>query len=247
MNKPVAPRITAFNCPNCGAASKPDSVLCSYCGSALSVKICAGCFGAVSIGMKHCPHCGAEVAEEQPSGQDSLKCPRCENPLAKILVGNHSIHGCTQCGGLWVKKDIFQDICTREESQEAVLGYSTPAPPAQDVKKVQRVYIPCPECGKLMNIKNFAGCSGVILDWCSKHGSWFDRQELHRIVTFIRGGGMRKARAREQSQLQEEKERLRTQEFQMAALGRRPDADFGGIESQSVSDPVMQFLNRMFR
>jgi Zn-finger nucleic acid-binding protein len=246
MNQPVPPRITAFNCPNCGATATPDSILCPYCRSALSVKICAGCFGAVSIGMKHCPHCGAEVSEAPSAEKDSLACPRCANSLAEIVVGNHSMHGCTQCGGLWVKKDIFQDICTREEAQEAVLGYSDPEPLSQEVKKPQRAYIPCPECGKLMNPRNFAGCSGVILDWCSKHGSWFDRQELHRIVAFIRGGGMRKAREREQSQLQEQKDRLRMQEFQTAALGRRLDTDFSRTESQSDSDPIMQFLNRMF-
>jgi Zn-finger nucleic acid-binding protein len=247
MEKSATTRITAFNCPNCGAAATPDSVQCSFCGSSLSVRICTACFGAVSIGMKHCPHCGAEVADTQPAAKGSFKCPRCETPLAEIAVGSHSIRGCTQCGGFWVKKDIFQVICTREEDQEAVLGYSIPEPPPPDPKKPQRAYIPCPECGKLMNHKNFAGCSGVILDWCSKHGSWFDRQELHRIVTFIRGGGMRKAREREQSQLQEQKDRLRTQELQMAALGRRLDTNFDRTEYQSSSDPIMQFLNRMFR
>jgi Zn-finger nucleic acid-binding protein len=197
--------------------------------------------------MKHCSHCGAEVADTQPAPKGSLKCPRCEDPLAEIAIGSQIIHGCTQCGGFWIKTDIFQDICTREESQEAVLGYGSSEPPASDSKRPQRAYIPCPECGKLMNPKNFAGCSGVILDWCSKHGSWFDRQELHRIVVFIRGGGMRKAREREQFQLQEQKDRLRAQEIQMAALGRRLDTNFDKAEHQSGSDPLMQFLNRIFR
>ena len=61
----------------------------------------------------------------------------------------------------------------------------------------------CPECGKLMNRKNFSGCSGVVLDWCREHGSWFDRNELQQIVAFIRNGGLHKARELEQLQIKE--------------------------------------------
>ena len=44
---------------------------------------------------------------------------------------------------------------------------------------------------------NFAKCSGVIVDVCKGHGTWFDRDELTRIVEFIRGGGLDAARAKE--------------------------------------------------
>ena len=41
-----------------------------------------------------------------------------------------------------------------------------------------------------MNRVNFARCSGVIVDVCRGHGTWFDRDELSGIVQFIRGGGL---------------------------------------------------------
>jgi Zn-finger nucleic acid-binding protein len=41
------------------------------------------------------------------------------------------------------------------------------------------------------------GCSGIVLDWCREHGTWLDRGELQKIITFIKNGGLRKARERE--------------------------------------------------
>jgi Zn-finger nucleic acid-binding protein len=250
MEKSAKPEVEAFNCPNCGAAVAPDSPSCCYCGSAIALRVCPSCFGAVSVGMRHCPHCGAEVMHGKPEKTSELRCPRCETNLARVAVGKHFLHECGRCGGLWVDKGSFQDICTQEEEQEAVLGFRhepESRPLMQGRAPGRRAYIPCPECGKLMNQKNFSGCSGIVLDWCRDHGSWFDRRELQQIVAFIRDGGLRKAREREQSRLQEEEDRLRMQEFQSAALGRRLDTDLGRLELQHGRDPFLQFLSQMFR
>jgi Zn-finger nucleic acid-binding protein len=56
-------------------------------------------------------------------------------------------------------------------------------------------YRPCPGCGLLMNRKNFGGTSGVILDVCSLHGSFFDRGELPRVLEFARRGGLLREKA----------------------------------------------------
>jgi Zn-finger nucleic acid-binding protein len=137
----------------------------------------------------------------------------------------------------------------QEESQEAVLGFElkTSDEPSTQKRKPRRAYIPCPKCGKLMNHKNFSHCSGVVLDWCREHGNWFDRNELQQIVTFIRNGGLRKAREREQAQLQEREARLRMQEFQYAVQGNRFDNEFKGHELQLSSDPLLEFISQMFR
>src|SRR6185503_17721444 len=74
-------------------------------------------------------------------------------------------------------------------------------------------YVPCPECKQLMNRINFARCSGVIVDICKGHGTWFDREELSRIVEFIRGGGLEAARVREKEAIQEERRRLREEQI----------------------------------
>src|SRR5439155_12887026 len=69
-------------------------------------------------------------------------------------------------------------------------------------------YLPCPRCGELMNRLNFAHASGVIIDICQPHGIWFDKDELRRIIEFIRAGGLDRARLKEQQQLEEARREL---------------------------------------
>ncbi|MDR0843248.1 MAG: DUF1016 N-terminal domain-containing protein, partial [Acidobacteriota bacterium] len=46
MEKTGSPKVTAFKCPNCGAAANPDSASCHYCGAALTTRVCPSCFHA---------------------------------------------------------------------------------------------------------------------------------------------------------------------------------------------------------
>ena len=59
-----------------------------------------------------------------------------------------------------------------------------------------------------MHRVNFAKCSNVIVDVCKPHGTWFDKDELHRIVKFITAGGMDVARAKEMEQLEQKRREL---------------------------------------
>ena len=176
-----------------------------------------------------------------------LSCPRCVCPLEARAVGSHTLHTCGGCGGLWVDRDSFQDICSREEEQEAVLGYTLPDSATGVEGKPPRTYSPCPVCGKLMNHKQFASSSGVVLDWCREHGSWFDRQELHRVASFIRGGGLRRARELEKERLKAQESDLRMRKAQSAALSLRLGTDSSGLDEGRSSDILVKFLTRMFR
>src|SRR3712207_7332440 len=62
--------------------------------------------------------------------------------------------------------------------------------------------LPCPSCKQLMHRVNFAGQSGVIIDMCKDHGVWFEREELRKIVEFIRAGGMTERSEEHTSELQ---------------------------------------------
>jgi hypothetical protein len=46
-----------------------------------------------------------------------------------------------------------------------------------------------------MNRKTFGGVSGIVVDVCSRHGTFFDSGELPRVLAFVRHGGLAKARA----------------------------------------------------
>lgn len=67
-----------------------------------------------------------------------------------------------------------------------------------------------------MNRINFARCSGVIVDICKGHGSWFDHEELTRIVEFIRAGGLDAARAKEKAAIEEDRRQLRHEQLSVA-------------------------------
>jgi hypothetical protein len=69
----------------------------------------------------------------------------------------------------------------------------------------------------MMNRHNFGRASGVVLDVCRPHGTFFDRAELHGVVRFIRGGGLERARERQLERLAEEERRARAREARSAA------------------------------
>jgi Zn-finger nucleic acid-binding protein len=197
-----------LNCPMCGAAAATDAPSCNYCGARLATIACASCFGMMFRGSKHCPRCGAPAGQRRDADLPPRKCPRCAIDMHAFSLGGTAIRECERCVGLWVDVASFEKICSDREQQAAVLGAASPAPgkQMQNVDKVR--YVPCPECQQLMNRINFARCSGVVVDICKGHGTWFDREELSRIVEFIRGGGLDAARSKEKAALEEERRHL---------------------------------------
>jgi Zn-finger nucleic acid-binding protein len=187
------------------------------------------------IGGKHCPRCGAEAVVPEPTGSQSRRCPRCRVEMNSIAIGATTLRECARCDGLWVDVRSFEKICADREQQSAVLGSASPAP-ANSRGAVKVNYVPCPECSQLMNRVNFARCSGVVVDVCKQHGTWFDRDELSRIIEFIRGGGLNTSRAKEKADIAEERERLRQERLALAfrgskALGSEDESRMTGIAS----------------
>jgi Zn-finger nucleic acid-binding protein len=217
-----------LNCPTCGAAvTSPDATHCLYCEARLATVSCPRCFGMMYKGSRHCPRCGATAARNAASESDEARgrCPRCRTPLEKVTLGTTSLRECKDCDGLWVDVEMFEHICADREQQSAVLGAAHFASAARSVSGQEHVrYVPCPECGQLMNRVNFARCSGVVVDVCKGHGTWFDKDELTEIVEFIRAGGLDQAREREKAQLEEERRRLQVEQLS-ASRGHNPLLD----------------------
>ena len=224
-----------LNCPNCGAAISSDSPQCRYCESKLATIACPSCFAMMFIGSKHCPHCGAAAAQATAAELSVLKCPRCKIDMTSITLGTMAMRECERCIGLWVEVAAFEKICADREEQSAVLGTASPAPAHQvrpaDLESVR--YVPCPQCGVLMNRINFARCSGVIVDICKGHGTWFDRDELSGIVQFIRGGGLEVARQKEKTEIEFQREQLRAE--QLAATRRANSLGYYSSDEDRLS------------
>ena len=199
------------------------------------------------IGSRHCPHCGAAAAQATAAELSVLKCPRCKIDMASITLGALAMRECERCAGLWVEVAAFEKICADREQQSAVLGAASPAPahqlPSGNPDKIR--YVPCPQCGQLMNRINFARCSGVIVDVCKGHGTWFDQDELSGIVQFIRSGGLEVSRQKEKREIEFEKQQLRAEQLaadkRAASLGVyfSDDERLGGL---SAASGLLKFL-----
>ena len=145
--------------------------------------------------------CGAMVFAEEAAAQPApeasskpapaLKCPRCAANLFphhdSLIIGSD----CRACGGIWLGVETFNALCKKKDAEisgHAVLGTGARR---SLIPEDKTHYLPCPACHDLMNRRNFAAASGVIIDICAKHGVWLDQQELSRIVAFIEAGGMK--------------------------------------------------------
>ncbi len=197
-----------LNCPMCGASVSSDSTACEHCGARLATVACPSCFGMIFLGSKFCSHCGAKVERAEVSAEQAELCPRCKTDLTAVTLGRTTVRECPKCEGLWVDTDSLNQICADREQQSLILGTAVnlPTDPSGDLEVVR--YLPCPVCQELMQRVNFAHCSHVIVDVCKPHGTWFDKDELRRIVEFIRAGGMEKARQMEIEELESQRRAL---------------------------------------
>jgi len=75
-------------------------------------------------------------------------------------------------------------------------------------------------CG-LDHLASFGKVSGIVVDVCARHGTWFDVGELARVLSFVVAGGMQRASA---VQL-EERQRL-----SHAQTALPPHAGLAGLE-----------------
>ena len=216
-----------LNCPMCGAPTSSEATNCEHCNARLATVACPSCFGMMFLGAKFCSHCGAKAEREEVETTSRKSCPHCKVNLDAVTVGSTNLRECPKCEGLWLGNDAFAQICADREQQSAVLGMPSSMPAnAVGMFDIPVRYYPCPSCAKLMNRVNFAHCSGVIVDICREHGTWFDQDELRRIVEFIRRGGLDKARAEEIDELKRERQRL--QSAQSASNTATPMAWDGG-------------------
>jgi len=192
-----------LRCSGCGASVPPDAPQCPYCRAQLASVACRGCFALVPISASHCPGCGAAMAPRAASPATDAPCPACAKPLASAKIGEVQVGACQACGGLWLDRAVFEQLGASRERQGAMLG-ALPAPENPPVAKLEPVqYRPCPACRQRMNRLNYAKRSGVVLDVCKAHGIWFDQDELRRVLAFIAGGGLDRAREREIEALKE--------------------------------------------
>jgi Zn-finger nucleic acid-binding protein len=129
---------------------------------------------------------------------DRMPCPACGSDLIRSTIGGgggggDALNECPTCHGTWLDIDTFQTLTADPDRQTAVLAKLRTRDPDP---ATHAVTLPCPRCRRPMQRHDYAGASGVHVDVCREHGIWFDRDELRRIVEFIRSGGLNRRRDR---------------------------------------------------
>ena len=156
-----------------------------------------------------------------------------------VQVGDTAMLECRRCRAVWIDAATFEHVCANREAQAAVLHH-WPATGNSDVGRPVR-YRKCVACGTMMNRLNFGKISGTIVDVCKGHGTLLDAGELHRIVSFVQGGGMERMRQRQIEDLKDQEQRLRT-----ATSARASDG--GGSfkwEATGLGDDLLSLLDAL--
>ena len=119
-------------------------------------------------------------------------CPRCTRLLREDAERAALV--CDACRGDFVD---HASLSARVEA-ERPRGPARPAPhPPRFASREQDVrYAWCPGCGQVMARMTFGRRSGVVVDACRTHGTWFDAGELDAVLAFVRGGGLEEDVAR---------------------------------------------------
>ncbi len=147
-----------------------------------------------ATGAAHCTGCGQELGITADATLSEGRCPECRSAMDLIDAGGRQLLECQRCGGQFLGHAHLRALLERRaELGRALLGRLTPANPL----KQKVVYRPCPSCAALMNRRNFGAASGIIVDICGLHGTFFDAGELPRVLAFVARGGLERARLAE--------------------------------------------------
>lgn len=204
-----------MRCSSCGAETASGfpgaKIRCTTCGAENVARASAG--GPYRDPAQR-PSEPASIASRKPRSQPPAgdaagrPCPRCGAALGPAL-DHPGMFDCNACHGL------FMDAATlaraTEEAKEKGPGSFRPsAPPGLE----PITYVKCPVCAEVMNRTNFGRRSGVIVDICKAHGTWFDAGELDGALAFVAKGGLEETAKRDQ---EEAKRRAREERVEKEA------------------------------
>ena len=202
-------------CPSCFARVSRRGRFCHHCAVPLTAPRGAG--GETD---HHCPACPGDGAGGAPSGGDGdgVRRPRVSRRLGQGTAV--PVFECRTCAGLWLDRQVFSLLVEQVRSRRAALdgtgavalgaggggGAGRPGGGSSVVRENEAgwSYRPCAVCGQLMNRRQYAGKSRVILDICKDHGLWFDADELHQVLEWVRQGGATDADVQAARRLREE-------------------------------------------
>ncbi|MGC4068034.1 MAG: hypothetical protein QM784_25975 [Polyangiaceae bacterium] len=169
----------------------------------------------------HCIGCGAELGlmPLPADGRLTGGCPCCPSVSLDAFANDGGVvYDCHSCGGQFVFHDVLSTMLSRQQKIAAAIPRRLRR---ENPLREAVVYRPCPVCRELMLRRNFGKVSGIIVDVCSIHGTWFDCGELARILSFVTHGGLELAQERRADE-------ARRAANHSAQLGPAPTIDWSG-------------------
>ena len=120
-----------------------------------------------------------------------LACPKCHGNLIAELSGSVEVGVCSEGCGTWVDIhqekafwDLKPEVFTVDEMLQFRKNYEGLGPQGP------LRYINCPVCKQLMNRKVWGSYSGVFIDRCQAHETWYGKEEVEKIREYIQKGGV---------------------------------------------------------
>lgn len=216
-----------LQCPSCGGPVAEGARRCRHCEVPVATVRCADCFHMSAPDALHCAGCGRELGLEPIARDGTLPCPDCRLPMAVMECGPSALHDCVRCGGQFVEHEALRDLVERHDRFD-VGGRRKPALAPVDTRVR---YVACPVCHALMNRRTFGAGSGVIVDACAKHGTWFDPGELPRVLSFVESGGLSRLRQRKI----EEREQASRDRVNHAIAAAHPKSSFEASQGDTLA------------
>lgn len=248
----VSHSAAVVRCSSCGGPREAGATACRYCGADYTLHerdlhtICPGCAARISDRARYCHHCATLIDPQGVAGTvTEHACPACGEVaqlVSRSLGGEQiSVLECGRCAGLWLGNAVFKHL---EEKQLRLasaddsgrLEGARPAVADTSTSGDAMRYRPCPVCRRLMHRRNYGRKSGVVVDTCLLHGLWFDQGELSAILSWVRSGGLARARrwARQSEAGEQRVRRLGRDE-------RTPDG-WSGAEVGGNASPIADFV-----
>lgn len=116
------------------------------------------------------------------------QCPICHEAMAVYELDGIEIDRCPACGGTWLDTGELELIAERAgtEPGPVMRALSEPSSPRTLPRR-------CPRCSKPLQTVKTAGEPPLEIDRCSRrHGLWFDRGELLKL---LQSAGMKESDA----------------------------------------------------
>jgi Zn-finger nucleic acid-binding protein len=196
----------------------------------------------------------------------SLPCPGCADGTQLVLWPPPSaspyrptpehpvqVRACKVCAGVWVDTETLQSIidgAARAAPQAAATSVRRKTMP-QGLATSKVTYRHCPVCKQSMLRRNFGSISGIVVDVCARHGTFFDYGELPEVVEFVRSGGLTLAKQHADAEnARDARHRARREAVVSQSPGMGPawlEGDLRDPASDELLRRVAVFVRNMFR